>query len=101
MRGRTNEEALGFRRAPAELTLTLKGRRSDLMDRDAAQDQLTRMVTGYWISQALYVAAKLNIADLLDQKEQPAEEWAQATGTHAPSRYRVLRAVASVGVFAE
>jgi hypothetical protein len=62
---------------------------------------LLHMVTGCWISQALYVAAKLGIADLLQEGPQSCTRLAEATQTHAGALYRVLRALASVGVFAE
>ncbi|HEY1785692.1 MAG TPA: methyltransferase, partial [Pirellulales bacterium] len=64
-------------------------------------DQFRRMLTGYWISQSLYVAAKLGLADLVKNGPRSDEDLAKATGTHAPSLYRLLRALASVGVFAE
>lgn len=63
--------------------------------------QMIQMITGFWVSQAVYVAAKLRLADLLKDQPQTAAQLAAATGTHAPSLYRVLRALASVGVFAE
>jgi hypothetical protein len=59
------------------------------------------MVTGCWISQALYVAAKLGIADLLQEGPQSCTQLAEATQTHAETLYRVLRALASVGIFVE
>ena len=62
---------------------------------------LLQMMTGYWVSQALYVAAKLGIADLLTDGPVDCEDLAAATHTHAPSLQRVLRALASVGVFTE
>ncbi|MFQ5914332.1 MAG: methyltransferase [Nitrospinota bacterium] len=62
---------------------------------------LLQMVTGYWVSQAISVAAKLGIADLLKNGSRRFEELAEATGTHGPSLYRLLRALASVGVFSE
>ena len=62
---------------------------------------LLHMVTGCWISQALYVAAKLGIADLLQEGPQSCTRLAEATQTHAGALYRVLRALASVGVFVE
>src|SRR5215207_11291718 len=62
---------------------------------------LFQMMTGYWISQALYVAAKLGVADLLADGPQPVEELATATQTDARSLRRLLRALASVGVFTE
>jgi O-methyltransferase domain/Dimerisation domain len=62
---------------------------------------LAEMLRGYQRSQALYVAAKLGIADLLKDGPKSCEELAQATGTHARSLYRVLRYLASIGVFTE
>lgn len=59
------------------------------------------LVSGFWISQAMYVAAKLGIADLLTEEAKSIDELAQATDTHAPSLYRLLRTLASVGVFTE
>ena len=59
------------------------------------------MLSGYWISQSIYVAAKLGLADLVQAGPRSVDDLAQATGTHAPSLYRLLRALASVGVFAE
>src|SRR4028118_826891 len=60
-----------------------------------------QMASGYWVSQSIYVAAKLGIADLLKDSPKSCDELATATGTNAPSLYRVLRALASLGVFAE
>lgn len=71
------------------------------MDQPSPQEQMNRMLTGYWISQALYVAAKLGIADLVKDSPRTADDLASATKTHAPSLFRLLRALASVGVFAE
>jgi O-methyltransferase domain/Dimerisation domain len=65
------------------------------------QQQIGRMLTGYWVSQALYVAAKLKLADQVKDGPRTAEDLAAATGVHAPSLFRLLRALASVGVFAE
>ncbi len=62
---------------------------------------LLQMLTGYWVSQAIYVAAKLGIADLVKPAPQTSATLAQATGTHAPSLYRLLRMLASVGIFVE
>jgi SAM-dependent methyltransferase len=62
---------------------------------------LFQMVTGYYISRAIYVAATLGIADLLAHGPQPSSALAKSTGTHAESLTRVLRLLASVGVFTE
>jgi len=71
------------------------------MNSHNAPEVMNRMLTGYWTTQALYVAAKLGIADLLTDGPRSADEIAKATGTHAPSLYRLLRALASLGVFAD
>jgi SAM-dependent methyltransferase len=62
---------------------------------------MLKMISGFWISRAIYIAAKLGIADHMRDVHKTADELAAATGTHAPSLYRVLRALASVDVFAE
>lgn len=62
---------------------------------------LLQMTAGYWISQAIYVAAKLGIADLLRERPRSSEELAQATRAHPQALYRLLRALASVEVFRE
>lgn len=62
---------------------------------------LLRMMTGYWVSKALNVAAELGVADLLREGPRTSEELAAACGAHPPTLYRLLRALASVGVFTE
>ncbi len=62
---------------------------------------MLQLIQGFWISRAIYVAAKLGIPDLLKQSPQSSSDLAKATGTHAPSLYRLLRALDSIGVFAE
>jgi SAM-dependent methyltransferase len=57
------------------------------------------MATGYWISRAVYAVAELGIADVLKDGAKPADEIAAATGAHAPALRRVLRTLASVGLF--
>lgn len=68
---------------------------------NSAPETLLQMMTGYWVTQALYVAAKLGIADLLGDGPVSCDDLAGKTGTHAPSLRRTLRALASVGVFSE
>src|SRR5215469_2151976 len=62
---------------------------------------MLQMIQGFWLSRAICIAAELGIADFLKHGPMKSEELAKATGTHAPSLYRVLRALASVGVFGE
>lgn len=63
--------------------------------------QLLSIVSSAWTSAAIYVAAKLGIADLLKDGPRTTEYLSVATSTHEMSLYRVLRAVASAGVFME
>jgi hypothetical protein len=62
---------------------------------------LPQMILGGLMQKSIWVAAKLGVADLLAEKPRTAEEIAEATDTHAPSLYRVLRLLATAGVFAK
>lgn len=62
---------------------------------------IAQMLNGQVLSQALHVAAKLQIADQLATAPQTAAELAGKSGTHAPSLYRLLRMLASLGIFRE
>lgn len=60
-----------------------------------------QMINGYWVSQSIYVAAKLGIADQLHDGPKSCEEISSLTGADRRSLYRLLRGLASIGVFAE
>lgn len=59
------------------------------------------MGVGSWVAQALYVAAKLRIADRLAAGPRTAEQLGAELGVHASSLYRVLRALSMYGIFRE
>lgn len=63
--------------------------------------RLMEMNDGYVVARALQLAAELGIADLLADGTRSAGDLAQATSTHPRALYRLLRALASVGVFTE
>jgi len=63
--------------------------------------QIIRMATSFWISRAIYAAAALGLADLLAGGPKTAEELALSSSTHAPSLYRLMRTLASIGIFTE
>jgi ubiquinone/menaquinone biosynthesis C-methylase UbiE len=67
----------------------------------SAPQQLRQLISGCWNSQCVYVAAKLGIADLLAEGPRPVDELAAKAGAHRAALYRVLRALASMGVFVE
>ncbi|MDQ3686606.1 MAG: acetylserotonin O-methyltransferase [Acidobacteriota bacterium] len=62
-------------------------------------DQMLQMMSGFWISRGIYIAAKLGLADHLRDGAKTAAELAAATGAHSDSLHRVLRMLATVGVF--
>jgi O-methyltransferase/methyltransferase family protein len=62
---------------------------------------MLNLIIGYWVSRLIYVAARLELADRLKDGPRTVEELATAAGVEASALYRVLRALASVGVFAE
>jgi hypothetical protein len=59
------------------------------------------LITGRWVSHMIFAAAKLGLADHLADGPRTVEELAKAVQVQAPALYRLLRALASVGVFAE
>ena len=63
--------------------------------------QLLQMISGYWLSQGIYAVAKLGIADLLQEGSHSCTELASATQTNTSALYRLMRALASVGIFSE
>lgn len=62
---------------------------------------LKSMIDGYRVSQMIYVAAKLRIADLLAAGPMRIDELADVSCTHVESLQRILRALASLGIFSE
>ncbi len=62
---------------------------------------LLRLMTGSWITHIIALTARMGIADLLAREPQTSDDLARATGMRASSLYRVLRALASVGIFRE
>lgn len=67
----------------------------------ATQRELAMLMMGSRVTQMIHVAAKLGIADRLAHGPQSAEALAQATGVQPHALYRLLRGLASLGIFAE
>jgi hypothetical protein len=65
------------------------------------QTALLQMINAGRTAQAIYVAAKLGIADLLSDGPKTVVVLAELTATHSPSLHRLLRALASLGIFVE
>ena len=62
---------------------------------------MLQMITGGWVAQMISVAAKVGIADALSDGPRTSEEIAQAVSAHPPSLYRLMRSLASFGIFSE
>ena len=70
-------------------------------DLTAAQQLLSQLLFGKQLTYCLSGVARLGVADHMGGEPQPVEEIAAAVGAHAPSLYRVMRLLASFGVFRE
>ena len=62
---------------------------------------LLGLINGFQITQAIRVASTLRVADHLNDGARSAGELAALTNSHPDSLYRLLRALAAVGVFRE
>jgi len=60
--------------------------------------RMIELLGGFRISQALYAAAVLGVADQLVAGPAAVEVLAARTGAHSPSLYRLLRTLAGAGV---
>jgi hypothetical protein len=67
----------------------------------APKDQMMQWITSKWITKPIYVISELGIADLMCDGPKSVEAIAKKTDTHAPTLFRILRALSSVGVFVE
>jgi len=72
-----------------------------MTDNQSSLQTLTQILGASWITQGIWVASELGIADLLVNGPLTAEDLARQTKTHGAALYRVLRALASVGIFAQ
>jgi hypothetical protein len=63
--------------------------------------QMNQLIRGYWTTQAIFVAAELGIADLLADGPKHPDELGEKAGAKGDMLYRVLRALAGIGIFAE
>jgi hypothetical protein len=86
-----------------------RGPRRDEAPRGQTADELTltpaqvllRQATGFQLSQAIWVAAKLSVADHLQDGPRTVAQLASITGCQASALYRLLRALAAFEVFQE
>jgi hypothetical protein len=65
------------------------------------EDQMMQWITSKWVTKPIYVITELGIADILRDGPLSVDDLAEKTDTHAPTLFRILRALSSVGVFVE
>lgn len=86
------------RRTPFRWLSALRAR---LAANRSPEVKLRMMMESYRAPQAIYAAAYLGLADLLKEGPKSVAELAEATNTLAPKLRRLMRALHSIGVFAE
>ena len=82
---------------------------SEMTQRDATEieksptnaRQLLDLINGNWTTQAIYVAARLGIPDVLAEKPRTTEELAHSTGAQVHSLHRLMRALVTIGICRE
>src|SRR3954469_7356236 len=65
----------------------------------AALGKLMQVTNAFLVSRCLYVAADIGVADHINDAPQTSEALAKATGSNAGALHRVLRVLASHGIF--
>src|SRR5436190_22370827 len=65
------------------------------------QAVLGELINGYWVSYSICAAARLGVADRLTDGPRTSTQLAKEVGADEASLFRLLRALASVGIFAE
>src|SRR5713226_2756255 len=68
---------------------------------ESPRQELFNMISGYKTTQALYVAAKLGIADHLVREPMRVEELAKKVGANSKALFRLMRHLAAVGIFTQ
>jgi hypothetical protein len=90
---------MGTAKQPGE-PMRRKDMSEPIQDQDP-RDRLRQMLPEIKMIQMIYVVSKLKIADLLSKGPVNVEDLAIASNAHAPTLYRLLRALASLGIFRE
>lgn len=62
---------------------------------------LMQMLTGFWVSQAICSIARMGVADQLKSGPQSIATLANRLNAHEENLFRVMRALASLGIFQE
>ena len=64
-------------------------------------ERLRQLINGYQVTQAIHVSVTLGLPDRLAAGRRSVDELAAETGTHPRSLYRLMRALAAIGILTE
>jgi ubiquinone/menaquinone biosynthesis C-methylase UbiE len=67
----------------------------------SAANTLDQLINGFRVTPLLYVAARLRLADYLQESAKTASELAALCGANESALYRVLRTLGSLGIFSQ
>jgi len=67
----------------------------------SSEAQIIKMATAHWVSRIVHTAAELELVDRLSDGPRTAKELARSISSDAPSLYRLMRTLASLGLFTE
>ena len=67
----------------------------------APQEMMMDLISGFWIARSIYLSAQLGVADVFDDQPKTIAQLAAATNADPRSLYRLMRVLASVGIFTE
>lgn len=68
---------------------------------ESPRKKIMSLIAGEWVTKSIYTATELDIAGYLMEGPKNAQELAKLTQTHEESLYRLLRMLASQGIFRE
>lgn len=80
---------------------TEEGANTQPTDSAGSKAAILQIIGNVLVARSLAIATELGLADLVHTEPQSVTQLAHATGSHADSLYRLLRMLASYGVFAE
>ena len=66
---------------------------------ESPRQELFSLTQGFKTTQALYVAAKLGVADHLQHRPKSAEELAKEVAANSKALFRLMRHLAAIGIF--
>jgi hypothetical protein len=96
-----NYRSVAAQRDPRKGVNMPEARRASPGAASSPREAILQILNAVRVSQCIHLAAKLGIADFLDEGPKTCDELALETNVHAGSLYRVMRMLAGFGIFRE